>query len=457
MRFSTPRVLAVAAVAAVGVTAAMSGTAALNPARQGMVVAAEFASAGPLLTGNEVKVDGVVVGEVQDAFVDGDHADVLLALEPAALPLYQDATATIRPISLLGERYVDLERGTPGTAEMRSGGTITQERTATNVDLDEILNTVDQPTGEALAFLVTTLGDGLRGNGGNVDDALKALAPALRDTERLTAVLEDQNVLLGSLVDRVEPVAGALAADGGTSLDRLVASADRLLAASSRQQEALDQTLAELPGALRSARTTLGELAGTARETTPTLRSMRPVTEDLAEISGELMAFADSLDPALAQAQPVLEQAQRLLEEAQPVAADLRAASPDLRTASASARPVVEDLTANLDNVLNFVRYWALTTNGYDGLSHYLRVNFVVNQDSATSVLPAAVPVPPLSGVPSPIGGAQPGSDVPGTLQSPPDTGGTLLEAPGPVDDGATGLTPEQESGMLGSLLGGGL
>lgn len=455
MKFSTPRALAVGLVAALGATGAMSGMAAENPSAQGMIVVAEFDSAGPLLTRNEVKVDGVVIGEVQDTIIDGDHADVLLDLDPSALPLYRDATATIRPISLLGERYVDLDRGTPGTAEMVSGDIIPRDRTGTNVDLDEILNTVDEPTGESLAFLVTTLGDGLRDNGGNVDAALKALAPALRDTEGLTAVLEDQNVLLGSLVDEVEPVAGALAADGGASLDQLVASADRLLAASSSQQEALDQTLAELPGALRSARTTLGELAGTAEQTTPTLRSLRPVTEDLTEISDELRTFADSLDPALAQAEPVLQEARKLLEEARPVAADLRAAAPDLRTASTSARPLVEDLTANLDNVLNFVRYWALTTNGYDGLSHYFRAHIIVNQDTVTSLLPQALPVPPLFGTPPPVDGGQPGSDVPGTPTSPP-SGGSLLELPGPDDEGATGLTPEQESGMLGSLLGGG-
>jgi hypothetical protein len=203
MRSSMSRAFAVAVVAAFGATGAMSGLAAENPANRGIVVVAEFASAGPLLTGNEVKVDGVVVGSVGDTVVDGDHADVLLELDPAAMPLYRDARATIRPISLLGERYVDLERGTPGTAEMADGGTIPRERTATNVDLDEILNTIDEPTGESLAFLVTTLGDGLRDNGGNVDAALRALTPALRDTEGLTSVLEDQNALLGSLPSSV--------------------------------------------------------------------------------------------------------------------------------------------------------------------------------------------------------------------------------------------------------------
>lgn len=460
MRVTVGRALAVAAVAAVGATGAMSGLAAERPGAAGTVVVAEFTSSSPILTGNDVKVDGVVVGEVADIRLGDDgRADVVLDLDAAAMPVYRDARVSIRPVSLLGERYIQLERGTPGSAELPVGGTIPVEQTSSNVDLDQVLNVLDEPTGSALAYLVTTLGEGLRGNGGNVDAALRALAPALRDTETLTRVLEDQNVLLGSLVDRVEPVAGALAADEGRSLDTLVTAADRLLAASATQQEALDRTLAELPTALRSARTTLGELAGTAEQTTPTLRELRPVTENLSAISAELEGFADSLDPALASSEPVLERARELLAEAGPVAADLREGGPDLVTAANSARPIVEDLTANLDNVLNFIRYWALTTNGFDGLSHYFRAHVVVNPDTVTGYAPRALPVPQLLPDAPPIDGEQPGRDVPGTPERPTENPGLgLLRAPAPEDEGggATGLTPEQESGMLGSLLGGG-
>ncbi|NMI00552.1 MlaD family protein [Pseudonocardia acidicola] len=452
MRVPVGRALAVATVAAIGATGAMSGLAAENPAANGMTIVAQFADASPILVGNEVKVDGVAVGEVADAHVTNGHADVLLKLDPAALPVYSDATARIRPVSLLGERYIDLKRGTPTAPRLHSGGTLPMSQTSANVDLDEILNTIDEPTGESLAFLVTTLGEGLRDNGGNVDAALRALAPALRDTQSLTSVLKDQNALLGNLVDNVQPVASALAADDGKSLDSLVDSADRLLAASTAQQQQFDQTLAQLPGTLRSARSALGELAGTAEQATPTLRAVRPVTENLSAISDELSTFADSLDPALANSQPVLEKAQKLLDEAQPVAADLRAGSPDLRAAAGSARPLVDDLTGNLNNVFDFIRYWALTTNGHDGLSHYFRVNMIVNPDSLTGLLPGAAPVPQLLPSPPPIGGQQPGSNASAPV-------GTLLQAPTtapqPGGPDATGLTPEQEHGMVGFLLGG--
>ncbi|MCF7550729.1 MlaD family protein [Pseudonocardia sp. WMMC193] len=457
MKSSVLRVLGVVLVAALGTTGAMSGAASENPASRGMTLVAEFTDSGPILTGNDVKIDGVVVGTVAETSVRDGRADIVLSLDPAALPVYSDARVVIRPVSLLGERYVDLERGTPSGNALTDGATIPTSQTGVNVGLDEILNTVDQPTGESLAFLVTTLGDGLRDNGGDVDAALKELAPAMRDTQALTSVLADQNALLGSLVDKVQPVAGALATDNGKSLDTLVASTDRLLAASAAQQQQLDQTLGQLPGALGSARSALGELAGTAQETTPTLRSIRPVTENLSAISDELNTFADSLDPALANAQPVLEKAQALLDQAQPVAADLRTGSPDLRAASASARPVVDDLNGNLDNVLNFIRYWAMTTNGHDGISHYFRAHIIVNPDIAGGLLPQGA-LPQILPTPPAVGGQQPGSDVPGTAAAPPVAGG-LLQAPAPQDSGAgpdaTGLSPEQEQGMVGYLLGG--
>lgn len=451
MTFSRLRVIAVALAAVVATSAGAAGVAVGEGATAGRVVVAQFASAAPLVERNQVKIDGVVVGEVQTLRVRDGVAEVVMALDPAALPLYRDARATIRPVSLLGERYVDLERGSTDAPVLPQGAVIPVSQTGTNVDLDEILNVMDTPTSEGLAFLVTALGEGVRGNGANADAAIRALEPALRDTQKLTAVLRDQNTLLNDVVDSVQPVATALAADDGRAMDALVGSADALLSAAAAEQEALDATLAELPAALESARRTLGGLEGAAAETTPVLREMRPFTGDLTAIAGELERFSDSLDPALASSEPVLRRAEALLDEAAPVAADLRAAGPGLRDAVGSARPVVEELTANLDDVFSFIRYWALATNGHDGLSHYLRVNAIVSQESVTGNLPAEPAPLPLAGeapaLPAPPALPEPPAELPG----PPG----LLEPPadGP---GATGLTQEQERGMVGFLLGGG-
>lgn len=449
MTTSRLRVALVAFATVLATTAAAAGFAIEDG--DGRTVVAQFASAAPLVHGNEVKLDGVVVGEVLEMHPRDGFADVILQLDPEALPLHRDARVTIRPVSLLGERFVDLERGSPKAPLLPEGASIPVSQTGSNIDLDEILNVFDRPTSEGLAFLITTLGEGMRGNGANADAAIKALAPALKDTRALAKVLREHNDLLAGLVDRTEPVAKALAADDGAALDKMVSSADKLLAATSGQQRALDATLAELPGALASAHTALGELSGAARNTTPVLRSMRPATDNLRAISVELLRFADSLDPALTTMEPVLRRAEKLLDEAKPVASGLRAAGPGLRSTAASARPIVEGLTANMDNVFQFLRYWALATNGRDGLSHYLRVNVIVNPASLTGLVPGGTPdaladkngpVPSKPGLPG----------LPGVagLLKPTPSGETTS------DGGATGLNSKQESGLMGMLFGSG-
>jgi phospholipid/cholesterol/gamma-HCH transport system substrate-binding protein len=452
--------VAIGVVTVLSVTTAAAGFTAAQREGEGTTVVAKFDSAAPLVNGNEIKSHGVVVGEVLAMHPHGEQADVTMQLDPGALPLHRDATVTIRPVSLLGERYVDLERGSPDAPVLSPGATIPASQTGSNVDFDDVLNVFDEPTSQGLASLVTTLGDGMRGNGENADAAVRALAPALRDTRSLTKVLRGHNELLSSLVDRTTPVAQALAADNGQSMDRLVGSADKLLAATTDQQHQLDATLDELPGALQTATGALDDLSGAARQTTPALRSMRPVTDNLREISGELGRFSDSLDPALTTAQPVLQRADQLLAKAGPVASSLRAAGPGAASSTGSVKPIVQRLTGNLDNVFKFIRYWALATNGHDGLSHYLRVNAIVNPATVTGLLPGSqnrAPSPPAGdkgAAPGPQGNLGlpqlPGiPNLPGLL-SPPKNG----QQSG--DGGATGLDKRQESDLLGFLLGGG-
>ncbi|MEU4377235.1 MlaD family protein [Pseudonocardia alni] len=459
------RIIATVIVAVLGATGAGVVAATAQERSGDLVMFARFADASPLLVGNEVKVDGAPVGKVASMEVVDGTARVALTVERSALPVHQDAKLTIRPVSLLGERFVDLDRGTPASPELTDGAEIPAEQTVTNTDLDQILNSVDDPTGQSLAMLVTTLGEGVQGNGGNADATIRALAPALQDTDGFVSVLREQNAVLNSLVDKVQPVAGALAADDGRTLDGVVGSADALLAATASQQQQLEGTLQELPSALASARTTLDHVTGTARETTPTLASLRPTTDQLRDISGELRTFSDSLDPALASAQPLLDRGRELLDAARPSVGDLRGAGGDLRNTAAGLRPLTEDLTGNLDNVFNFIRYWAMTTNGGDGVSHYFRSVTVVNPDAVSGMLPQGLqpglPVPaPVEDATGAVGDAVGGltGNPPPSPNAPAPDGGLLApptEDPA-ADPGATGMNQEQESGMVDYLLGGG-
>ncbi|TCK26282.1 MlaD family protein [Pseudonocardia endophytica] len=447
------RVLALVAAAGVFATAAATPRAIGDD--EPRLVTAMFADASPILEGNDVLMDGVPVGKVRSMTVVGNQSAVTVALEPEAMPVHRDARMTIKPVSLLGERFIEYDRGSPQAPLLGPDEPLPVEQTGRPSDLDQLLNAINDPTGRALAGLVTTLGDGMRDNGKNADEAVKALAPAMTDTENLVRVLNDQSATLQQLVDNTEPVAGALAADDGKRLDGLVDSANQLLGTTADRQKALNETLVRAPDTLAQTRGALEDLAGVTRSATPTLRSMRPTTDNLVAISAELQTFADSADPALASSQPVLDRARELLAEARPVVSDLKPAGPDLRGTAAGLDPLANEFTDRLPGFWNFIQGWALTTNGYDGLSHYFRAMVTVNTDEITHAVPPAAPLldgnqPPDAATPGPaplpqIPGVSPeGAPLPGLLE------------PGPsADGGATGLDEKQESGALDYLLGG--
>jgi phospholipid/cholesterol/gamma-HCH transport system substrate-binding protein len=392
--------------------------------------------------------------------IDG-LAEVTMNLSDAAYPLHTDATAMVRPVTLLGERYVDLDRGSANAPLLKPGVMLPPKQTGQSTDLDQVLNALDDPTGTALAALVTTLGEGADGNGANLAAAIKALAPAMTDTGKLAQLLGHQNTLLANTLDSIEPVAAALADDHGKTLSAVVNSADELLGTTAANSDALKQVLDRLPQTLSTARTTLAALAGTANAAVPTLNAIRPITDNLSQISDELAQFAKSADPALASAEPVLQKAQQLLTNAQPVAAELQAAGPSLLTDAKSAQPVVSQLSSNIDNVLNFLKFWALSTNGYDGLSHYFRGVVIVTPAIVTGLVPGLGGNLGLGGSPSTASGAPTGTPTtPATSKGAPVTNllggllGGLLAPKTSSDGGVTGLTKSQEQGGLLALLG---
>lgn len=460
---SKARIAAVVAVAMFGATGAFSGYAAQEST--GRVIMAEFNDVSPIISGQQVKVLGVTVGEVGEPSYDAERKVALVPLhvDASALPIHQDATATVAPVSLLGEVFIDLDTGTPGAPVLGGQGLIPVTSTANEPNLQAALETLDDPTAASLAALVVTLGDGLYANGTDVQETISALEPSLRDTDQLVTVLEEQNDLLGGVIDRVEPVTTAIAADEGKTLDRLVASTTALLGTTAAQDAQLRATLAELPSTLAEAEATLAELTGTSGAAATTLGDLRPTTDNLVEISNELQAFADAADPALTALNPVLDRANELLAEARPVAAQLRAAGPNLQRSVDGLEPIVTGLNGNLGDVFGFIRNWALTTNQKDGLSHYFRAGFVLNPDAVSGFIPGGLADQAPDPGPDPTPDEQ--QDEPGEIGLPVpalpgpegerNKPGGLLQ-PGPDPGGsATGLTPEQEQGAVGFLLGG--
>jgi phospholipid/cholesterol/gamma-HCH transport system substrate-binding protein len=442
-------------VALLGATAATASVTATQG--DGQTVVADFANIGAMTSQAQVKIGGVLVGTTGTPTVDPDRkvAMVPMNLDQKALPLHADATATIRQLSLIGEKFVDLNPGTPSAPVLEPGQTLSVKQTSFAEDYQNIVQALNDPTAAGLSSLLRTLGGGVANRGQNVQDIIHGLKPAFGDTAALAGSLGRQNQLLGQVIDQVQPVTNGLAADQGKTLDRTVGSATNLLGTTAANEQQLRDTLQELPSTLAAAQKTLDDLTHTAGATQQTLHDLRPTADNLAAISGEISTFTDSAQPALEAANPLLDKANALLDEARPLAAEAKLTGKPLYDTVHGARPIVNSLATNIggpygsgpdkfcgstdptacsdpriQGVLGFLHNWALTTNQGDALSHYFRVFFVADTSNATG-----------------------GLGLPGKLV--PGANNTLLKGQPSPSGSATGLTPAQEQSALGTLMGG--
>jgi phospholipid/cholesterol/gamma-HCH transport system substrate-binding protein len=127
----------------------------------------------------DVKLRGLIVGEVRGVRSDGTRATVDIALKPEDVGFIPaDVNARLLPKTLFGEKYVDLvvPAGPAAGRHLRAGDVITQDRTKVGTEVQQVLNDLLpllrtlQP-GELNAAL-SAFSDALEGRGNALGDNL---------------------------------------------------------------------------------------------------------------------------------------------------------------------------------------------------------------------------------------------------------------------------------------------
>ncbi len=167
---------------------------------------AEFSNASGLRDGEFVRAGGVEVGKVSNLkLVDnGRRVQVTLNVD-RTLPLYQSTTAQIRYQDLIGNRFVNLERGTGEGADrvLPPGGFIPMSRTQPALDLDALIGgfkplfkALDPEKVNTIASSLVTV---LQGQGGTINDILD-------QTAQLTSTLADRDQAIGEVITNLNTV-----------------------------------------------------------------------------------------------------------------------------------------------------------------------------------------------------------------------------------------------------------
>ncbi|CAM5717454.1 hypothetical protein SALBM217S_08613 [Streptomyces griseoloalbus] len=128
--------------------------------------------------GAEVKLRGVVVGEVRAIDATGDGARLTLAMKPCTLDAVpSDVRAQMLPTTLFGERFVALvPPENPSPVPLAAGAVIPQDRSANAVELQQVLDDV-------LPMLTAVQPQKLAATLSAVSQALEGRGPARRDAE----------------------------------------------------------------------------------------------------------------------------------------------------------------------------------------------------------------------------------------------------------------------------------
>ncbi|MFE4450694.1 MCE family protein [Streptomyces sp. NPDC056796] len=135
----------------------------------------------------EVKLRGVVIGEVRHIAADGDGARLTLAIRPDRLRrIPADVTAQMLPTTLFGERFVALvPPAVPSAETLRAGAVIPQDRSSNAIELEEVLDNVlpmlTAVKPEKLAATLNAVSQALRGRGDKLGDTLVTLDAHLKE------------------------------------------------------------------------------------------------------------------------------------------------------------------------------------------------------------------------------------------------------------------------------------
>lgn len=267
-------------------------------------VTGEFTNASQLVKGNEVTIGGVAAGTVKSIeLADNGNALVRFSVDEQYTPLPEGTTAQIRSYSLSGvanrQIQLTLPPEDPDGATIENGGTLSRAQTISEVDLDQVFNTLDPETVADFkkvikGFAVTVQGSAAeRSNKG-----FRYLNPFLSTSRRTFGELTRDTGALEQLIVNGSKLSKTVASRRA-DLSQLVGNLDQMMSALARQRTALAESVHELPDFMRNFNTTSVNLRATLDDLDPLVDASKPVAERLGPFFANFRSASANLVPTI--------------------------------------------------------------------------------------------------------------------------------------------------------------
>lgn len=388
------------------------------PFAERKAVKAAFDDVGGLIEGDDVRIASSRVGYVEDITIENGRAVALLQIDDENTAIYRNAsaaTASVGARSALGQKFVDLDPGSPDAGELPPGKVIPKRETRGAQEISELFNVFDPRTRKAAGSTLRELGGGLAGRHQDLRDMLgtaPTMLPALgtvsdslaaRNGADLTAMLTSAERLAGRFAGREQEIAD-LTRQLGTTMDAVAADGG------SRIAEILERS----PRALDEATTALAALSRPLADAETGLRTMRPgatalgdATEDLRGVFREGMEPLGKVPGVADKATPAVGDLTHVFTDARPMASQL------VDTTDDAAEPL-SVLAPYRGEIATFFTRAASALSQGDAAGNWLRIYLVPRSESITGTVPIKDPTVSSNPYPGPGEADKDSATVPG-------------------------------------------
>jgi phospholipid/cholesterol/gamma-HCH transport system substrate-binding protein len=359
-----------------------------DDSEDGYRVRAVFDNGGFMVKGEEVRVAGANVGEIESvsvsmpdepvAYEDGKQVPapgkaiiVLNITDPGFQDFRADATCQIRPQSLIGEKFVDCRPTLPRAPGTEPAPPLQQipdgepgegqyllplGSNGTSVDPDLINDINSLPYAQRFRLILNELGGALAGRGEDLEVLVKRANPVLRDVDRLFGVLSAQRNQLAQLTSDSEAILGPLSRER-EHLAGFFANAGAAAEASAEKGPELEEALQKFPTFLGEFRQTMRDLKTFSDAGTPLIEDFGTAAPSLTDATRTLTPFSEALTVSLKSLGDAGEASGPYFVEADPV----------IKKAGTLAKSGVKS-TSELAKLLVNIKQ----TNGWDGLTELI-------------------------------------------------------------------------------------
>ncbi len=361
----------------------------VNANAGGYTVRALFDNAGYAAPGEQVRIAGAPVGIIASESVTKQNLAALsLRITTRGFtPWHANATCTIRPQSLISERYVDCMPGTSSEPELRlirhgagaGSHLLGVSRTSSPVDPDIVQDISTEPVREALSTIIDELGTGLAARGSDLNAVIRRADPGLAATDRVFSLLAAQDRTLAQLATDSDRVLGPLAG-ARRSLAGFVVSANTTAVAAASRSAQIAESIKALPPFLHQLKPLMSDLGRLAQQGTPALSNLGQSAGALDREFTSLVPFAGRARTALNDLSNAAARSESNLVASEPLARRLNRLGSAAQPSAGSLATLTDSLTRTdaISQLTSFLFNAAGATNGFDADGHYLRTDLLV-------------------------------------------------------------------------------